>query len=111
MELNFPPNNERKTSLINLQNNKYNDKNKIADLPEILINSFHRGIIGNRVIKTNVSFNKELDMEQFIDKSLNNSKSLKYVLYDIYGRFGQSKNQGHYICLIKVNNVKWYAFR
>ena len=107
MELNFPPNNERKSSLINLQNNKYNDKNKIADLPEILIISFNRGIIGKTVIKTNVS----LDMEQFIDKSLNNSKSLKYVLYGINERFGQSKNQGHYICLIKVNNVKWYAFR
>ena len=76
-------------------------------MPEILIISFNRGIIGKTVIKTNVSF----DMEQFIDKSLNNSKSLKYVLYGINERFGQSKNQGHYIGLIKVNNVKWYAFR
>lgn len=76
-------------------------------MPEILIISFNRGIIGKTVIKTNVS----LDMEQFIDKFLNNSKSLKYVWNDINERFGQSKNQGHYICLIKVNNVKWYAFR
>ena len=111
MELDFPPNNERNTSLINLLTNKYNNKNKIADLPEILIISFNRGIIGKRVIKTNVSFNKELGREQFIDKSLNNSKSLNYVLYGINERFGQSKNQGYYICLIKVNNVKWYAFR
>jgi len=47
-------------------------------------------------------------MEPYIDKSLNNSKSLKYVLYGINERFGQSKNQGHYICFIKVNNVKWF---
>jgi len=31
MEFDFPPNNERNTSLINLLNNKYNNKNKIAD--------------------------------------------------------------------------------
>lgn len=80
-------------------------------MPEILIISFNRGIIGKKVIKTNVSFNKQLDMEPFIDKSLNNLKSLNYVLYGINERFGQSKNQGHYIFEIKVNNIKWYAFR
>ena len=110
VELDFPPNYVRSISLINLLNNKYNDKNKIADLPEILIISFNRGITGKEVIKTNVSFEQKLDMEPFIDKSLNNSKSLNYVLYGINERFGQSKNQGHYICFIKVNNVKWFRF-
>ena len=80
MELDFLPNNERNTSLINLLNNKYKNKNKIADLPEILIISFNRGITGKKVIKTNVSFNQELDMKPYIDKFLNDWKSLKYVL-------------------------------
>ena len=44
-------------------------------MPEILIISFNRGIIGKKVIKTNVSFKQELDMEPYIDKSLNDSKS------------------------------------
>lgn len=51
MELNLPSNNEKNNSLINLFNNKYNNKNKIAELPELLIISFNRGIIGKRLLK------------------------------------------------------------
>jgi ubiquitin C-terminal hydrolase len=122
IELNFPKFKENNISLKDLLSYKYNKNLKIADLPEILIISFNRGIIGQKLIKTNISFDEILILESYIDKTLNNKQSLKYYLYAINERYGQSKNQGHYICYIKMNNnskinnynkmnnYRWYRF-
>ena len=103
VELNFPQNYKAKMDLKDLLNLKYNEKSKVVDLPEILIISFNRGIIGKKLIKTIVSFGPELEFEKYIDKTLvKDSKSTKYILYGINERYGNFKNQGHYTCFIKI---------
>ena len=115
IELSFPQNCSNKISLISLLNDKYLGDNinkpKLADLPEILIISIVRGVEGKNVIKTNVSFDKELDLRKYLDSELTkNLKCSSYQLYGVNERYGQYKSQGHYVCFIKVNNEKWYRF-
>ena len=118
IELSFPLNCNNIISLIDLLNIKYSNNNidkykkpKLADLPEILIISIVRGIEGKNVIKTNVSFNEELNLNPYLDSELiNNLKSSSYQLYAINERYGQFKSQGHYVSFIKINNKKWYRF-
>lgn len=122
IELVFTPN-INKISLYSLLNNKYlnnkiNNKNiyrkikvQIACLPEILIISFDRGVIGKNVIKTFVSFPEVLNLEDYIDTELKNYNKIQctsYRLYAINERYGQYKTQGHYVCYIKIND--WYSF-
>ena len=121
IELVFPKN-INEISLYSLLNNKYLNnkinnvqkklKVQIADLPEILIISFARGVIGKNVIKTLVSFSNELNLENYIDPELKNYKIIEnttYQLYAINERYGEYKSQGHYVCYIAINN-KWYKF-
>lgn len=115
IELNFPTNYKNNINIYDLLNMKYNEDLKIADLPEILIISLNRGITGKKLIKTNVSFPLELNIDKYIDKSLiNNLQSKNYTLYAINERYGQSKNQGHYTCYIKIklnpNKECWRYF-
>jgi ubiquitin C-terminal hydrolase len=115
IELSFPQNCCNKISLIRLLNDKYSggniNKPKLADLPEILIISIVRGIEGKNVLKTNVSFDEELDLRKYLDSDLTkNLKCSSYQLYAVNERYGQYKSQGHYVCFIKVNNEKWYRF-
>ena len=110
IELDFPQSYVSKISLTKLLDNKYNKNKKLADLPEILIISFNRGIIGRKVIKTEVSYDKTLDVDPYMDKTLNNKlKSTNYILYGVNERYGLSKNQGHYICYIKIDYI-WHYF-
>lgn len=110
IELDFPQQFKGKITLEKLLYNKYSKNKKLADLPEILIISFNRGIIGKKVIKTDVSFNENLNLEPYIDKTLyNKNKILSYSLYGINERYGNSKEQGHYICYIKINYI-WARF-
>ena len=128
IELTFPQNNQRYITLnklldekyLNNDDNKYNYTNMIrikrtqmADIPEILIISFDRGVINKKVIKTNVSFNDNLDIASYIDselKAYNNIKCTEYILYGINERYGYLKTQGHYVSYIKINNYNWYRF-
>lgn len=121
IELIFPPNQNNKISLTELldykyQNNKNNsiNKNKIkaqlADLPEILIISFDRGVEKRNVIKTKVSFEENLNLEPYIDRQLITDKNIEYQLYAINERYGKIKSQGHYVSFIKIKNQQWYRF-
>lgn len=100
IELSFPLNCNNIISLIDLLNIKYSNNNidkykkpKLADLPEILIISIVRGIEGKNVIKTNVSFNEELNLNPYLDSELtNNLKNSSYQLYAINERNGQFKS-------------------
>lgn len=121
IELNFPKVKEN-ISLKDWLSYKYNKNLKILDLPKILIISLNWGIIGQKLIKTNICFNEILILESYIDKTLNNKQPLKYNLYTINERYGQSKNQDYYIYYIKMNNYskinnnvkmnnyRWYSF-
>lgn len=104
VELNFPLYYQNNINIYKLLDMKYNKNLKIADLPEILIISFNRGITGKKLIKTCISFPLELNLDKYIDKTLINTlESTKYDLYAINERFGEYKTQGHYTCYIKIN--------
>lgn len=128
IELIFPQNNENFITLNKLLEEKYlintealNNKKivkskkrtQIADIPEILIISFDRGVTGKRVIKTNVSFSDNLNIDPYIDQELkkyNDINCTNYILYGINERYGQSKSQGHYVSYIKIKNKDWFRF-
>jgi len=124
IELTFPKNNQKYITLNKLLDEKYLNNNEytkivrikrtqIADIPEILIITFDRGVINKEVIKTNVSFNDNLDIAPYIDSELkeyNNIKCTEYILYGINERYGYSKTQGHYVSYAKIKNCNWYRF-
>lgn len=91
---------------------KFNNNLKLADLPEILIITLNRGIIGHSLIRTKVNFSDEIDLEPYFDNEINKimkTETKKYLLYGINERSGENKNQGHYYCYVNINNV-WYYF-
>jgi len=131
IELTFPKNNQKYTTLNKLLDEKYLNNNEninnykslirikrtqIADIPEILIITFDRGVINKKLIKTYVTFNDNLDIAPYIDSELkeyNNIKCTEYILYGINERYGFLKTQGHYVSYIKIkkfNNYNWYRF-
>lgn len=126
IELTFSPKKGNKMSLVQLLDDKYvnnkkygknsinNEKNlkiQLVDLPEILIISFDRGVVGKSVIKINVSFTEKLDLNPYIDQELGKGiKCTDYQLYAINERYGQLKTQGHYVSYIKINNRIWHRF-
>ena len=118
IELCFPPKCNDSIDLLSLLNNKYSNNNnyydtkpKLSDLPEILIISFVRGIEGKDLIKTKVRFKEILDLGPYSDLELTkNLKCKSYILYGINERYGQYKTQGHYVCFIKIDNKIWFRF-
>ena len=105
IELIFPNNikNNDEIDLIKLLNLKYDNNLKIADLPEIFIITFDRGIHGKKLIKTNVKYPLNLDFKEYIDKEdYIEIGETKYILYALNERSGLYKNQGHYTCKIKI---------
>jgi hypothetical protein len=119
IELCFPKQHIDKIDVTTLIKNKYSlledvkkdVKPKLADLPEILIITFVRGIEGKDLIKTKVSFKEVLILDNYLDLELaKNFKNKTYRLYGINERYGQFKSQGHYFCYIKMNNKTWYRF-
>ena len=107
------PEQNKQLSLKDLLEYKYpingNKYNKFADLPEILIISFTRGIVGKNVIKTKVSFTEELNLDPYIDNEIMKKKDNKYKLYAINERYGQFKSQGHFVSYTKINK-QWNGF-
>ena len=124
IELCFPIKYTNEINLTTLLDNKYSllddvlkdVKPKLADLPEILIITFVRGIEGKELIKTKVSFGETLILDKYLDLELAKKyKNRKYILYGINERYGDYKSQGHYYCYIKIYNNKiynkqWYRF-
>ena len=83
---------------------------KLVTLPKILIMSFVRGIIGKDLITSSISFEKEIDLKDYIEKDLfNNDLGTRYKLYAINIREGQNKKSGHCYCYVKVKD-EWIYF-
>lgn len=112
IELSFPPDSYGTLTLTRLMDERYvtkKNKNnpKLADIPEILIITFIRGVEGKNVIKTKVSFDEQLELSPYIDTELYKKKNTTYILYGVNERYGQFKTQGHYVSFIKVNSTWW----
>lgn len=117
IELNVPitsycKRSEISSKLDDLLKQKFNNKLKLADLPEILIITLNRGIIGYSLIKTKVKYSDYLDLEPYFDNDIKkyyNYGTKKYSLYAVNERTGENKNYGHYYCYVKINTT-WHYF-
>ena len=82
-------------------------RHKIWSLPDILIlNLLRVKIRGNRMTKneSTISYDEQLDLTKYCSKT-----ESKYSLYAI-GEHHGNLHGGHYTCLIKNANGKWYRF-
>ena len=90
---------------------KKSNKTKICKLPDILIITIIRSLIGKKYINYPLLIPKELCLENYIDKELlyNNKEKSKYDLYAINKKYGNSYKAGHYFCCIKIGK-NWFNF-
>jgi ubiquitin C-terminal hydrolase len=82
---------------------------KFASLPQILILNINRAILGKPLYDNIITFEKTLDVKEFVDKNNYIGKSTKYELYAINECFGNSSDSGHYYSFIKIKD-NWYKF-
>jgi ubiquitin C-terminal hydrolase len=111
----FPKNGKKKFSLEELLNQKFCNKNidnnykknkirKICKLPNILIITINRAILGEKLNKYSLEFPNKLDINNYIDDDFIKI-CYKYKLFAINEKIGDSRDFGHYYCYIKINNI------
>ena len=87
---------------------------RIVSLPNVLIISINRALIGKSFNKSNLKFKEILDISDYLDDFIFKGKNLQkthktYRLYGVNECSGFFKNYGHYYSYVKVNNI-WYKF-
>ena len=94
----------------NNEKEKEKEISKIVVLPKILIISFVRGLEGQDLISSFISFEEELDLKDYIEKDLFDRNTVtQYRLFAINIREGFTKTSGHCYSYIKVNN-EWINY-
>ena len=88
---------------------KFNQSNKMARPPEILILSIQRFKDNNAKNECKVTFNEILDINEFIDRDCGYNEESLYSLFGVVNHSG-IVDFGHYYSYIKVNNKDWYEF-
>ena len=97
----------------NKDNKKENFSFKqIASLPNILIISINRAILGQRFHFNKLNFGKYLNLNDYLDKMIfqNDSSSGLYKLYAVNECFSLEKNLGHYLSYVKKEEDNWLKF-
>ena len=87
---------------------------RIVSLPNVLIISINRALIGKSFNKSILKFKETLDISDYLDDFIFKGKNLQkshktYRLYGVNECYGFFKNYGHYYSYVKVNNI-WYKF-
>lgn len=126
IELNFPNNIYKKNiyNLIDLLDLNYTNNNfhknkikfitinerKICKLPDILMITIVRTILGKTFIKNPLLIPEEIDLGKYVDEELIGKKvQKKYILFAINKKLGMYSEMGHYYCDLKIND-NWYKF-
>lgn len=126
VELNFPKNISKNntynlTELLDLKytNNNFPknkikfitiNKRKICKLPDILMITIVRTILGKTFIRSPLLIPEEIDLGKYVDEELiGKNVQKKYVLFAKNYKLGIYSEMGHYYCDIKINNI-WYKF-
>ena len=91
---------------------KYFIQRKLANLPNILIISINRAILGEPFNKSFIYFEKILDIKQFLDDDLLNieSQNTEYKLYAINECKSNNGESGHYYSFINTSDDEWFEF-
>lgn len=85
---------------------KMTEENKLVKLPEILIFTLERFLGGAN--KVEIHPDDYLELQDYLDPNLTGIVTT-YELFAINIRIGSTKNFGHEICQIKINET-WYEF-
>ena len=100
----------------NIENYKNNTKmlslKNLASLPNVLIISINRALLGKSLNNSLLKFKEILDISNYINEFIlkkENNKNTIYKLYGINECYGFFKNHGHYYSYVKVRNI-WYKF-
>lgn len=85
---------------------------KIANLPNILIITINRAILGQPFNMSFIHFEKILDIKQFLDNDLLNfeSQNTEYILYAINECQANNSESGHYYSYINISGDEWFEF-
>ena len=84
--------------------------NKLIKLPIVFNITLLRAIIDEPLIKAKVSFNKEIDLRDFLDKDFGDySPKTEYTLYALNVCHASCKRYGHYYSYILIND-EWHKF-
>ena len=97
----------------NKDNKKANFSFKqLASLPNILIISINRAILGQQFHLNKLKFHKYLNVNEFLDKMIfpNDSSSGLYKLYAVNECFSLERNLGHYLSYVEKEEGLWYKF-
>ena len=81
----------------------------LVSLPDVLIISINRAILGKPIYKDDLNFQETLDLKKYLDTDISKEKDTTYELYGINYCYKSFFNSGHYYCSVKVNNY-WYRF-
>ena len=107
LEENLPPKNEIEMECQKCgKMMKITEETKLVKLPEILVFTLERFLGG--VNKVEIIPDEILDLQSYADPNLTGVETI-YELFAINIRFGSTKNWGHEICQIKINQF-WYEF-
>lgn len=84
---------------------------QFASLPNVLIISINRAILGKKFHLNKLKFNKYLNLNHFLDEIIfkDNSEG-KYKLYAVNECQSFYMSRGHYISYIETSDDKWYKF-
>lgn len=107
---NNPDNNNEDKQIINDNKLKYVYFSNLFTLPNLLIISINRAILGKPIYKDILRFEETLDLKDYLDKDNLKDEETTYTLYGINYCYKQLfANSGHYYCSIKIND-EWYTF-
>ncbi len=105
-----PDNNNNNNQIINNNKLKYIYFSNLFSIPNFLIISINRAILGKPIYKDIVKFEETLDLKDYLDKDNLKDEDTSYTLYGINYCYKQLfANSGHYYCSIKING-EWYTF-
>ncbi len=82
---------------------------KVCKLPDILIITIIRKLIGKNFFSYKLSIPEEIDLNKYIDKNIIKDNKTKYNLFAINKKIGKSHLNGHYFCDIKIKD-QWFEF-
>lgn len=107
---NYLDNNSEDYQIINNNKLKYVYFSNLFTIPNFLIISINRAILGKPIYKDILKFEEILDLKDYLDNDKLKDENTIYKLYGINYCYKQSfYNSGHYYCSIKINN-EWYTF-
>ena len=95
----------------NFENTKFLKivERKVCKLPDILIITIIRKLIGTNFSSYKLSIPEEIDLNKYIDKNIIKDNKTKYNLFAINKKIGKSHLSGHYFCDIKIKD-QWFEF-